>query len=117
MSKKKSKNIHNFHHFWTWFFDSELYTHTLTIKKLNLVTEPQSSPQGCTVRPRKATGQSSMGGVFNILPRGQGNHNLQYENLQQNTVFALHIKVLEPLTFASVEVAMRWGLWEFEKLD
>jgi hypothetical protein len=107
MLKEKSLKNHNFHHFWTWFFDSYLYTHTLTIKKLNLVTEPHSSPQGCTLCKAALEGleralDKARWRVFNILPRGQGNHNLQYENLQQNTAFALHIKVLEPLNFASV---------------
>jgi len=26
--------------------------------------EPHGSPQGCSVRPRKGTGQSSMGGIW-----------------------------------------------------
>jgi hypothetical protein len=35
---------------------------TSTVKKSNPATEPHRSPQGCTVRPRKGAGQSSMGG-------------------------------------------------------
>jgi hypothetical protein len=35
---------------------------TPTVKKSNPATEPHCSPQGCTVRPRKGAGQSSIGG-------------------------------------------------------
>jgi hypothetical protein len=36
---------------------------TTTVKKANLAAEPHGSPlQGCTVRPRKGAGQSSMEG-------------------------------------------------------
>jgi hypothetical protein len=40
------------------------------VKKSNPAAEPHGSPQGCTVRPRKGAGQSSMGrgGVFRVSP-------------------------------------------------
>jgi hypothetical protein len=46
---------------------------TTTVKKANPAAEPHGSPlQGCTVRPRKGAGQSSMGGggkVFRVSPQ------------------------------------------------
>jgi hypothetical protein len=42
-----------------YFFSIQI---TPTVKKSNPATEPHCSPQGCTVRPRKGAGPSSMGG-------------------------------------------------------
>ncbi len=58
-SNSEHDTIH-WHRFKCWKgcdFFSEI---TPTVKKSNPSTEPHGSPQGCTVRPRKATGQSSM---------------------------------------------------------
>jgi hypothetical protein len=38
-----------------------------TVKKSNPAAEPHGSQQGCTIRPRKGAGQSSMGLGFRVF--------------------------------------------------
>ncbi len=60
-SNSEHDTIH-WHRFKCWKGCDFFCEITLTVKKSNPSTEPHGSPQGFTVRPRKAAGQSSIGG-------------------------------------------------------